>query len=378
MYYFDNSATTQPSAEIMDVYREVAVNYFANPSSAHYLGEKSRALLEGARSQTADLLDYYPAEIYFTSSGTESNNWALQGGLRALSKVHPERKRVLISSVEHGASLKQIPYLEELGYIVDLIPVDSNGCIDLCAFRDLIEEDVIMVSTMSVNNEVGAIQPIKEMAEILQDWPQLIWHVDGVQGVTTQFEDLKNPRIDMLSLSGHKFHAPRGVGVLAKRQRVAIEPLLYGGGQEMGFRSSTENLAGIVTTARALREAYENQSVTKKQLADYRQQIVDKLNEFNWIVFGGDMTSEHIVCAALEGIPGEVMLHAMEEQDVIISTTSACSSRVQSQHSTLSAMGIDSNISESAVRISMSHTNTQEDVNHLLKAIETVTKKLKK
>ncbi|WP_338489376.1 cysteine desulfurase family protein [Ruoffia tabacinasalis] len=377
MYYFDNSATTKPTTEILDIYQKVSLNYFGNPSSAHKLGEEAKALMTSARRQIATILGFESNEIYFASSGTEVNNWVMQPILKAIKQIHPNRNKVLISSIEHPATMKQIPLLESLGYQVELIKVDANGQIDLAHFETLLDNEVLLVSVMGVNNEVGAIQPVKEIATLLQKFPQVIWHMDGVQTITSQIELLREPRIDMITLSSHKFHSVRGVGILAQRQRVPNMPLLHGGGQETGRRSSTENLAGIVATSRALRKMNEIQVDTKERLADYRSRIIETLKNLDWQVFAETTSSEHIVCAALAPVPGEVLLHALEAHDIFVSTTSACASRSHQEHATLKAMEIPDEISKSAIRLSMAHSTTVEDVDYLLKTLEQVTEQFK-
>lgn len=378
MYYFDNSATTQATQEILSVIQEVNKSYFANPSSAHRLGEESRALMNSARKQIADILSFRPEEIFFASSGTEVNNWVLQSILKSIKAHHPNRNKVLISAIEHPSIINQIPLLEEYGYQVEMIPVEYNGRINLARFEELLDDQVLLVSIMAVNNEVGTVQSVQEISGILNKYPQVVWHVDGVQAVTSQLDLLKQSRIDMISLSGHKFHAGRGTGVLAKRERVSALALLYGGGQEMGLRSSTENLSSIVATSKALRLAMEKQLESKQKLKSFRNKIMKKFKQEKWQTFSDDSSSEHIICAALSPIPGEVLLHAFEEHDIFVSTTSACSSRNHTAHATLRAMGVDDKISASAIRISMSTYTTEEEVNYLLEIISKITLKFKK
>ena len=375
MYYFDNSATTKPIPELLDVYQQVALNYFGNPSSAHSLGEQAKPLMNSARKQIADILTFKDNEIFFASSGTEVNNWVMQSILQAIKNDHPKRNKVLISSIEHPATMTQIPLLKSNGYDVELIKVGSNGQIDIEHLEELLDNDVLLVSIMGVNNEVGAVQPVKEIASVLKQYPQVIWHMDGVQAVTSQLELLREPRIDMITLSSHKFHSVRGVGILAQRQRVSSKPLLYGGGQESGQRSSTENLAAIVATSRALRLMNEIQSETKEKLALYQKRIIARQKELGWEIFAEDTASEHIVCAALVPVPGEVLLHALESFDIFVSTTSACASRSHQEHATLKAMNVPDRMSKSAIRISMAHTTTDEEVDYLIDVLGKVTEK---
>lgn len=378
MYYFDNAATTKPLPEIISIMNKVTTDYFANPSSAHQLGVRSQKLLQQARHQVAELLKYKEQEIIFTSSGTESNNWVFTSVIDAQHQLRPDRNRVLLSSIEHPCVRLQKERLEQKGYQVEVIPVNEEGIINLEWLKSHLNEDVLFISTILVNNEVGTIQPVEEISELLVQHPEVIWHVDGVQGVTTQFHHLIHPRIDLLSLSGHKFHSIRGAGLLTIRQRVARQSLLLGGGQELGLRSSTENLAAIVCFSKALRLAYESQQDTKERLNSYHQQINDALKEEGWTVFGDrEYVSEHIICAALPLVPGEVLIHAFGEEEVFISTTSACSSRKHRNHSTLSAMKVSTDISNSAIRISLAKTTTQSDVDYLIKTIQKVSQSFK-
>lgn len=372
IYYFDNSATTQPSKEALEISKELSYKYFANPSSAHKLGVEAHHLMNSARTQIADILKYQPEEIYFMSSGTEVNNFVFQGALPQIAKRR-EGRRVLISSIEHPATMRQIDALVAQGYQVELIPVNIDGRIDLEQLHALVDDEVVLVSTMAVNNEVGAVQPLEEIADILGEYPQAIWHVDGVQAVTTRLAILQHPRIDLMTLSSHKFHGIRGAGILAKRQRVSYQPLLYGGGQEGNLRSSTENLPANVVAARALRIAWEQQEETQEKLKNYRDRLIETFVNHGWQFFAEESASEHILCIALPSIPGEVLLHAFEEVDIYLSTTSACSSRTHQEHATLHAMGVPRQVSQSAIRVSMSSTTTESEVDYFISQIPSVT-----
>ncbi|MBG9979661.1 cysteine desulfurase [Facklamia sp. DSM 111018] len=372
MLYFDHSATTQPSQPVLDTMLQVAQNYYGNPSSVHRLGEEARRLLDQARSQIAELLHFDNQEIFFTSSGTESNNWVLQKIVKAQQAYHPQRNQVLLSAVEHPSITAQIPLLQQMGIEVLMIPVSGEGQIDIEAFKKLLSDQVLLVSTMAVNNEIGAVQPLAQIADCLADYKQILWHVDGVQAIACQMDLLHQKRMDLLTLTSHKFHSVRGLGLLAIRNRVPKAALLHGGGQESGWRSSTENLPAIVATAKALRLAWEGQKQAKLALTQYRQQIVTQLETNHWQIFGGEKTSAHIICAALPPLPGEVILHAFSNHDVMISTSSACSSRKAGHHPTLQAMGISEAIAQSAVRISMSQMTSQDQVDQLCQVIDQV------
>ncbi|UUX34022.1 cysteine desulfurase family protein [Fundicoccus culcitae] len=376
MIYFDNSATTQPYPDVLETAQTVAMNYFANPSSAHPAGEASSSLLEQARKQFGQLLGYQSQEIYFTASGTEANNWVFQAILQQLKVIHPHKNKVLISAVEHPSITNQIPLLQQRGFEVILLEVDGYGRLDVDKLEDHLADDVLLLSTIAVNNEVGTLQPFKEIETLLTKYPQIIWHVDAVQAMTTQMELVKRSRIDLLTLSSHKFHGIRGLGVLAQRQRVEKGIWVYGGGQERGLRSGTENLPAIVAGAKALRMTQDEQIETKAKLKTFQEQIVQQFKALNWEVFGYPYTAEHIIAVALPPLPGEVILNAFAEESLFVSTTSACSSRKPSTHHTLKAMGIPDAISKSTIRISLASTNTLAEVEQLLLAIERITQKL--
>lgn len=378
MYYFDNSATTQPDSQVMETYLKVSQDYFANPSSVHKLGVRSHQLLDAARKQVSEILGFASNEIYFTSSGTESNNWALQAIVDHYHDLHPNKSKLLISSIEHASMTKQFDLLKERGYQVELIPVDSQGFLNYEWLHSHLDNQVLLVSTMLVNNEVGMIQDLDRLTALLKQFPQVIWHVDAVQAVTTCLDECRHERIDLLSLSSHKFHAPRGVGILAKRSRIENQPFIYGGGQEMGQRSSTENLAAIVATAQALRKMSEQQGQIKQKLGQFNHRIRQTLKENGWQVHSPESgASSHIICASFAPIPGEVLVHAFEAEEVYISTASACSSRVRSDHATLRAMGLADQESESAIRISMSSQTEATEVDYLLETIHKISRNLK-
>lgn len=377
MYYFDHSATTQPSVDSVNVFTQVAQTYYANPSSIHAKGEEVRQLLTQARQQIATILAFDEKDIYFTASGTEANQWVFSAVVSALRQRHLERQRIIVSAVEHPSVMTHVERLIQDGYDVQICPVDQDGALRIDALATLLEVPTLLVSTMAVNNEVGTIQPLADIAALLSQHPQVAWHVDAVQAVTTQLRTLHEPRIDLLTLSSHKFHALRGTGILAKKARIPSDVYVNGGGQEAGLRSGTENVPSIVATARALRMAYEANDQTQA-LAQYRQQIVACLKANGWQVFGGNQTSAHIICAALAGIPGEVLVHAFEVQQLIVSTTSACSSRKHQAHSTLQAMGVPSQISTSAIRISLSTTTQATEVAHLIRSIPKITQQFQR
>lgn len=251
MIYFDNSATTAVYPAVLETYDKVTKDIWGNPSSLHKMGDRSHQLLEASRKQIASLLNVKPHEIFFTSSGSESDNWAIKGTALAKKEFG---NHIITSSVEHAAVSNSVRALEDLGFRVTVLPVDKNGQVDPDDLKAALDKETILVSIMGVNNEIGTIQPIKEISKVLEDYPNVTFHVDNVQALGKDiWDEVFTNRVDLMSLSAHKFHAPRGVGILYKKEGKMIKPLIDGGGQEKGLRSSTENLPAIAATAKAMR-----------------------------------------------------------------------------------------------------------------------------
>ena len=359
MIYFDNSATTKVYPEVLTTYTKVSEAIWGNPSSLHKMGENAYNLLEQSRAQIAELLGCQKEEIFFTSGGTEGDNWAIKG--TALEKgIYG--KHLITTQVEHPAVLNSMKQLEKLGFEVTYLPVDENGRVSVLDLKQALRKDTILVSVMAVNNEVGTIQPLKEIARVLADHPKVHFHVDAVQAVGKGLTDLiMDERVDLVTLSGHKFHAPRGVGFLYKKAGRKLAPLLSGGGQEKNLRSSTENLPAIAAMAKALRLLLENETKNVAHEQAIRQKIFEHLQAFDKVTLFSqldDKFAPHILCFAIAGVRGETIVHAFEDQGVFISTTSACSSKKGQVSSTLHAMQVDDKIATSAVRVSLDENNT--------------------
>lgn len=359
MIYFDNSATTKVHPEVLTTYTKVSEAIWGNPSSLHKMGENAYNLLEQSRAQIAELLGCQKEEIFFTSGGTEGDNWAIKG--TALEKgIYG--KHLITTQVEHPAVLNSMKQLEKLGFEVTYLPVDENGRVSVEELKQALRKDTILVSVMAVNNEVGTIQPIKEIAQVLADHPKVHFHVDAVQAVGKGLTDLiMDERVDLVTFSGHKFHAPRGVGFLYKKSGRKLVPLLSGGGQEKNLRSSTENLPAIAAMAKALRLLLENETKNVAHEQAIRQKIFEHLQAFDKVTLFSqldDKFAPHILCFAIAGVRGETIVHAFEDQGVFISTTSACSSKKGQVSSTLHAMQVDDKIATSAVRVSLDENNT--------------------
>ena len=366
MIYFDNSATTKPYPEALATYTEVATRIWGNPSSLHNLGSQATRILEASRKQIAELIGKKAEEIYFTSGGTEGDNWILKGV--AFEKA-PYGKHIIVSDIEHPAIKESAAWLKTQGFEVDYAPVDARGFVKVDALADLLRPDTTLVSVMAVNNEIGSIQPIHEIAALLEDRPTISFHVDAVQALAKVATEVYLPeRVDFATFSSHKFHGLRGVRFVYIKEGKKITPLLTGGGQEKEMRSTTENVAGIEATAKALRLAMENQEAFASKTQQMKEVIRKELANYPDVtIFSGeDHFAPHILTFGIKGVRGEVVVHAFEEFDIYISTTSACSSKAGKPAGTLIAMGVDKSVAQTAVRLSLDLENDMSQVEQFL------------
>ncbi|HHG7673626.1 TPA: cysteine desulfurase family protein [Streptococcus pneumoniae] len=372
MIYFDNSATTRPYPEALETYMQVASKILGNPSSLHRLGDQATRILDASRQQIADLIGKKSDEIFFTSGGTEGDNWIIKGV--AFEKAQ-FGKHIIVSAIEHPAVKESALWLKAQGFEVDFTPVDNKGFVDVEALEDLIRPDTTLVSIMAVNNEIGSIQPIEAISEFLADKPTISFHVDAVQALAKiPTEKYLTERVDFATFSGHKFHGIRGVGFIYIKSGKKITPLLTGGGQERDYRSTTENVAGIAATAKALRLSMEKldifRSKTGQMKAVIRQALLDYPDIF---VFSDEEDfAPHILTFGIKGVRGEVIVHAFEDYDIFISTTSACSSKAGKPAGTLIAMGVDKDKAKSAVRLSLDLENDMSQVEQFLTKLKLI------
>ena len=366
MIYFDNAATTQVYPEVLKTYSEVASKIWGNPSSLHSLGSQAGRILEASRKQIADLLGKKSTEIFFTSGGTEGDNWVIKGV--AFERAHLG-KHIIVSSIEHPAVKESALWLRSLGFEVDLAPVTRDGFVDVEKLADLIRPDTILVSIMAANNEIGSIQPIKDISALLENHPTVSFHVDAVQAIGKMpLADFLTDRVDFATFSGHKFHSVRGVGFIFAKEGKKISPLLTGGGQESDKRSTTENLAGIAATAKALRLVLDQFEAGQKRLLAMKKVILDELATYPDVTIFSQMEDflPNILTFGIKNVRGEVTVHAFEDHQIYISTTSACSSKAGKPAGTLLAMGIPQKLAQTAVRISLDHENDMSQVEQFL------------
>lgn len=378
MIYFDNSATTLPYPEAIKTYEEVATKIFGNPSSLHQLGSQSSRILQASRQQIAELLGKRTDEVFFTSGGTEGDNWVIKG--LAFEKQR-YGKHIIVSDIEHPAVKESAKWLQTQGFEVDFTPVDKKGVVKVDVLAKLLRPDTILVSIMAVNNEIGSVQPIKAISKLLADKASISFHVDAVQAIgKIATDDYLTDRVDFATFSGHKFHSVRGVGFIYKKAGKKISPLLNGGGQEAGFRSTTENVAGIAAMAKALRIVLDKAKIGQKQLLAMKRILFDSLSHYDDVILFSEMEyfAPNILTFGIKGVRGEVLVHAFEEHDIYISTTSACSSKAGKPAGTLISMGISSKLAQTAVRLSLDENNDMSQVEQFLTIFKQIYKKTKK
>ena len=366
MIYFDNAATTQVNPDVLKTYTEVASKIWGNPSSLHSLGNQASRILEASRKQIADLLGKKSSEIFFTSGGTEGDNWVIKGV--AFERAHLG-KHIIVSSIEHPAVKESALWLRSQGFEVELAPVTRDGFVDIEKLADLIRPDTILVSIMAANNEIGSIQPIKVISDLLEKHPTVSFHVDAVQAIGKMpLTDFLTERVDFATFSGHKFHSVRGVGFIFAKEGKKISPLLTGGGQESDKRSTTENVAGIAATAKALRLVLDQFEVGQHRLLAMKKVILDELATYPDVTIFSQMEGflPNILTFGIKNVRGEVTVHAFEDHQIYISTTSACSSKAGKPAGTLLAMGIPQKLAQTAVRISLDQENDMSQVEQFL------------
>lgn len=376
MIYLDNSATTRPDPGVLESYMKVAAEHFGNASSLHGLGVKSARLLSQAREQAASLLRVKTNEIIFTSGGSEGNNLAIKGFALANRK---HGRHIITTSIEHPSVHEACRQLGEDGFDITYLPVSRDGFVSPEAVKEAIRPDTILVSIIHVNNETGAIQPVEQIGTLLKNYPHIGFHVDHVQGAGKVPLDIDASGIDFCTFSGHKFHALKGTGILYVKTGAKISPIIAGGAQELQLRSGTENVPGIVAMAKALRLAVENLNRNAASMAAMKQKLYDGLQRIDGITIHtpGENAAPHILNFSIDGLKPEVFVHMLEEQDIYVSTTSACSSRKKAPSKTLLAMGIRDSLANSSIRISLSHENNINDVPKILAAISSSLEKLK-
>ena len=376
--YLDNSATTQVFPEVAAYMTQIMCQQYGNPSSLHLKGMEAEQILRGAKETLAKILKVNEKELLFTSGGTESDNLALRG----VALAYQRRGRHLITTqVEHPAILQTMHFLEEQGFQVTYLPVDATGRIRLEDLQRSMRTDTILVSIMHTHNEVGALQPVVEAGALIKRMnPNTLFHVDAVQGFGKAKIYPKKMNIDLLSVSGHKIHGPKGVGLLFVNENIRIRPIVFGGGQQGNLRSGTENVPGIAGMAMAAKKLYDNYDEDVRKLEGCKRFFIDGIHQMDGTRVNGllpespngEGTAPHVVSVSFKGVRSEVLLHALEEKGIYVSAGSACSARKPQPSATLKAMGVPQELLSSTIRFSFSVFTNQQELEYTLSVLREI------
>lgn len=371
--YLDNSATTKCFKDVAELMTKIMCEDYGNPSSMHNKGMQAESYIRNAKDIISRNLKVNEKEILFTSGGTESDNIALIGSAMANYRAG---RHFITTKIEHPAILQTMKYLEEQGFEVTYLPVDKNGQIRLEDLEKAIREDTILVSVMHTNNEIGALQPIEAAGSLIKKInPNIIFHVDAVQGFGKFRIYPKRMNIDLLSVSGHKIHGPKGVGFLYINEKIKIKPIIFGGGQQKGMRSGTENVPGVAGLAKAIEMIYADLDENVEQLYRLKEHFIAGVTRIPDIKINGLTGKEsapHIISVSIRGIRSEVMLHALEEKGIYVSAGSACASNKPQTSDTLKAIGVEKDLLDSTIRFSFSEFTTLEEIDYTLKAMQEI------
>ena len=377
--YLDNSATTRCFPEVAELMKQIMCEDYGNPSSLHRKGVQAENHLRTAKETIAKILKVNEKELLFTSGGTESDNLALIGAAHANCR---RGKHLITTSIEHPAILQTMKYLEEEGYRVTYLPVDQKGCIRLEDLQRAITGETILVSIMYTNNEVGSQQPIAQAGALIKKMnPQILFHVDAVQGFGKARIYPKKMNIDMLSVSGHKIHGPKGVGFLYVDSHVKLKPIVFGGGQQGGMRSGTENVPGIAGIAKAAQIMYANYDQDMEKLYNLKKCFIEGVKKIDQVIVNGPDCMDgapHIVSVSFSGVRSEVLLHSLEDKGIYVSAGSACSAHKPQPSATLMAMGVPKDLLSSTIRFSFSVFTTMEEINYTLETLYDIIPMLRK
>lgn len=377
--YLDNAATTRCGAIVAQAVTEAMTKEYGNPSSMHQKGVAAEGIIRRSAGILADALKVEPKEIYFTSGGTESNNMAILGAALA----HRRRgNHIVTTAVEHPSVANVMKFLEQQGFDITVLGVDRQGLISVEAFREALREDTILVSAMHVNNEVGTVEPIDQMGQILRErGSQALFHVDAVQGFGKYRIFPRKLQVDLLSVSGHKIHGPKGVGALYVGAKARIRPTFFGGGQQKDLRPGTENVPGIAGLGKAVEQIYDGFEEKISRIQGLRQELEEGLRSLEQAVINGPGIQDgapHIVNASFPGVRSEVLLHALEDRGIYVSAGSACASNGAKESAVLVAMGLEKTLRQSAIRFSLSEENNSEEIAYCLEQLRALLPLLRK
>ena len=378
--YLDNSATTKCAAEVVETAVKVMSEDYGNPSSKHMKGVDAEKYIREAKEVIAKTLKCQDKEILFTSGGTESNNMAIIGTAMANKR---KGMHCIVSSVEPSSVKEPFNFLEKEGFRITYLPVDKDGIVDIEALKNALDDETILVSVMYVNNEIGAVEPIEEIGHIIKDYnPDIVYHVDAIQAYGKYKIYPKKLGIDLLSVSGHKIHGPKGSGFLFINDKTRIKPIIYGGGQQKGVRSGTENVPAIAGLATAVKLIYNNDFESKiahlYELKDYFIDELEKLPDVQVNSKKGTDSAPQIVSASFKGVRSEVLLHSLEDKGIYVSSGSACSSNKPGLSNTLVAIGLDKELLDSTLRFSFCYETTKEELEYTIETLKQLLPMLRK
>ncbi len=377
--YLDNSATTRCLECVTEKMVRVMRTDYGNPSSLHKKGVEAEHYIKEAKTFFAENLKVQEKELYFTSGGTESNNLAVMGAALANQRTG---KHLITTAIEHPSVLNVMKYLETCGFRVTYLPVDKNGIVSFDALRDAVSQETILLSVMYVNNEIGSVQPIKEIAQTVRmQNPRVLFHVDAIQAYGKYRIYPKKEGIDLLSVSGHKIHGPKGIGLLYVSEKAKIRPILFGGEQQKGIRSGTENVPGTAGIAEAAKECYRDLEEKTDRMYRLKEKLITGAERLDGVTVNGRTgrdSAPHIVSLSFAGVKSEVLLHALEEKGIYVSAGSACSSNKPSVSQTLQAIGLEKGLLGSTLRFSLSFETTEEEIAYCLEGLKEVLPILRK
>jgi cysteine desulfurase len=379
--YLDNAATTRPFISVKNIMMDALVNDFGNPSSLHRKGVKAEQYIKDAKEIISKSIKADPKEIIFTSGGTESNNMALIGTAFANKR---SGNHIITTRIEHPSVHNPLLFLEENGFRVTYVPVDHQGKIIIEELLNAVCNDTILVSVMYVNNEIGSVQNIAEIAKKIKEKKQdVIFHVDAIQAFGKYTIYPKREGIDLLSISGHKIHGPKGIGILFVRDKIKIKPIIFGGEQQKGMRSGTENVPGIAGLGQAVKEIYEGHNDKISYLYSLKEMLIEEISKMDGVIVNGvtqdiKQSAPHIVSISFEGIRSEVLLHALEDRNIFVSSGSACASNHPQLSGTLKAIGVKKELLESTLRFSFSVETTQEEIEYTISVLKELVPILKR
>ncbi|MDO4966387.1 MAG: cysteine desulfurase family protein [Lachnospiraceae bacterium] len=379
--YLDNSATTRCFDEVRELMNGVMDSHYGNPSSMHNIGVDAEKYIREAKETLAKTLKCQEKEIIFTSGGTESDNMAIIGGALANKRVG---NHIITTKIEHPAVLETFKYMESLGYETTYLGVDESGCVNLDELKNALRDDTVLVSVMHVNNEIGSCQPIEEIGKIVKEHNEkTLFHVDSVQGYGKYKINPKKANIDMLSVSGHKIHGPKGIGFLYIKDKVKVNPIIFGGGQQKGMRSGTENVPAIAGLSKAAEIIYTDFDKKIDNLYKLKEMFISELKTIDDVRINGvkdDIreTAPHVISASFKGVRAEVLLHALEDKGIYVSSGSACASNKPAISETLKAINLPKELLDSTVRFSFSVETNEEQLRYTIDVLKEIIPTLRK